>query len=266
MADILSIINEQTFLYFTLTAFILACFRACLLRIPYATIVSTLISTCGLAIGLMALYDATNILEHLTINLLKRNNLLLNDLKVGYIFVALFIIIVIIFNLAIGFVATDQSLDSPSRSRFKSSSAIVVLHCFLAFNYIIYYLLLVITIISFIALYTNCILKILCTQAPGYNWPTDDAQVLDLRQFAPVIGVQHNDSMLLYLRGPRLQSFCTDYVAKIHLHVILCSIGFFSACAGFVNYLINFSANSAKLSTKQKIAELIYLNSELSPL
>lgn len=284
MANIFSFINEQTFLYFALTALILACFRGCLLRIPYATILSTLVSTCGLIIGLAALFDATTVLERLTHDLLKRNYIFLNDLKVGCIFVALFIIIVIIFNLVIGFVATDQSLyraaETPERNRnccavtcLKSSTAICLLQTFLAFNYIIYYVLLMITILSFIALYTSYVATVLCNQAPAINLvrdvhanlATEDHKLLDLRQFAPVINLASNETELLYFQGQRFQRLCLDYVSKLNFHVILCTIGFLLACAGFVNYLINFSVNSAKLSTKQKFTELIYLNSELSP-
>lgn len=284
MTDAFSFINEQTLLYFALTALILACFRGCLLRIPYATILSTLISTCGLIIGLAALFDATTVLERLSYEFLHRNYLLLNDLKIGYIFVALFIIIVIIFNLVIGFVATDQTLyrvgEVPNRSRdccavtcVKSSTAICLLQTFLAFNYIIYYALLLMTIISFIALYTSYIAITLCNEAPAINLvtnvhsktPNEDNKVLDLRQFAPVIGLRSNETQLLYFQGQSFQKLCQDYVSKFSFHVTLCTVGFMLACAGFVNYLINFSVNSAKLSTKQKFTELIYLNSELSP-
>lgn len=288
MTNAISFINEQTFLYFALTAFILACFRGCLLRIPYATILSTLISTCGLIIGLAALFDATTILERFSHDLLQRNYLFLNDLKVGYIFVALFIIIVIIFNLVIGFVATDQSLYRAAdptgrpggRNRgccavtcLKSSTAVCLLQTFLAFNYIIYYVLFLMTIISFIALYTSFVFTVLCNEAPNVNAvhdlhsniPTEDNKLLDLRQFAPVINLKSNETQLLYFKGQRFQRLCLDYVSKLNFHVVLCTVGFLLACAGFVNYLINFSVNSAKLSTKQKFSELLYLNSELAP-
>lgn len=281
---IFDFINEQTILYFALSALIVACFRGCLLRIPYATILSTLISTCGLIIGLAALFDATSILERFSHDLLQRNYILLNDLKVGYIFAALFIIIVIIFNLVIGFVATDQSLyravDNPNRSRgccavtcLKSSTAVCLLQTFLAFNYLIYYLLLLMTIISFLGLYTSYIATVLCNEAPAVNLiidshsklPNEDDKLLDLRQFGPVLGLRSNETQLLYFKGQRFQKLCIDYVQKLNFHVILCTIGFLLACAGFVNYLINFSVNSAKLSTKQKFIELTYLNNEISP-
>ena len=124
MSTVFNFINEHTILYFVLSVLILACFRRCLLRIPYATILSTLISTCGLIIGLAALFDSTTILERFTFDLLKRNYLFLNDLKIAYVFAALFIIIVIIFNLAIGFTAIDESIHRtvklPSQQRSKS--------------------------------------------------------------------------------------------------------------------------------------------------
>lgn len=285
MSDAFSFINEQTFLYFSLTIFILACFRGCLLRIPYATILSTLISTCGLIIGLASLFDATSTLERFTQDLLRRNYLFLNDLKVSYIFVALFIVIVIIFNLVVGFIATDQSpyraIESPnSRNRgccpvtcLKSSTAVFLLQTFLAFNYIIYYVLLMITILSFVALYTSHLATTLCNEGYKVNYkldvhaniPDGADKLLDLRQFSPVIGLESNETQLLLFQGVRFSKLCTEYVSRFYFHVILCTVGFMLACAGFVNYLINFSVNSTKLSTKQKFTELVYLNTELSP-
>lgn len=286
MATILSYINEHTILYFALTILILACFRRCLLRIPYATILSTLISTCGLIIGLAALFDTTTILERFSLDLLKRNYLFLNDLKVAYVFAALFIIIVIIFNLVVGFIATDQSiyrsLEEGDNRRgsgccevncLKGSAAVCLLQTFLIFNYIIYYVLLLVTIIAFIGLYTSCIATVLCNESTNINLnteahsklPTEDNKMLDLRQFAPVIRFRSNETELLYFQGHRFQRLCQDYVSKLRFHLILCTIGFLLACAGFVNYLINFSVNAAKLSTKQKFSELIYLNSEVLP-
>lgn len=264
----------------------MSCFRSCLLRIPYATILSTLVSTCGLVIGLAAILDTTTILEKFSADLLKRNSLFLNDLKFAYVFVALFIIVVIIFNLIIGFIATDQSiyrlLESPSRrqgsgccevSCMKTSTTVCILQTFLAFNYVIYYLLLLITIISFIGLYTSYIATVLCNESSDINLntvahsklPTEDNKLLDLRQFAPLVNLKSNETELLYFQGQRFQRLCSDYVSKLSFHIILCTIGFLLACAGFLNYLINFSVNAAKLNTKQKFSELIYLNSEMSP-
>lgn len=291
MSSPFNFINEQTLLYFLISAFLLACFRGCLLRIPYATILSTLISTCGLIIGLAALFDTTTILERFTADLLQKNYIFLNDFKVAYVFAALFIIIVIIFNLVIGFIATDQSIyrliEHPSGrssngrnssgccqvSCLRSSTAVCLLQIFLAFNYVIYYVLLLITILSFIGLFTSYIATKLCNESPNINLnfvahsklPTEDNKVLDLRQFAPVINLRNNETQLLYFEGQRFQRLCLDYVANFSFHIILCTIGFLLACAGFVNYLINFSVNAAKLSTKQKFSELIYLNSETSP-
>lgn len=276
--------NEQTNQKLLAT---IACFRSCLLRIPYATILSTLIATCGLIIGLAALLDSTTILERFSADLLKRNYLFLNDLKLAYVFVALFIVIVIIINLIIGFIATDQSiyrlLESPGRRQrsgccevncMKASTTSSILQTFLAFNYVIYFLLLLATILSFIGLYTSYIATVLCNESPGINLdtiahsklPTEDNKLLDLRQFAPLINLKSNETELLYFQGQRFQRLCSDYVSKLTFHIVLCTIGFLLACSGFLTYLINFSVNAAKLNTKQKFSELIYLNSEMSPL
>ncbi|KAG9510302.1 hypothetical protein GZH46_01161, partial [Fragariocoptes setiger] len=149
----------------------LTCFKGCLVRLPYATILSTLISSCGLIIGLAALYDSTTIIDRLTQDLIRRRYILLNDLKLGYIFAATFTIIVIFFNLVIGFIATDQSLFRSEQGRkrrcstiscIKSSTTVFLLQCFLAFNYLIYYALLLLTIVSFVLLFICYVGTVLC--------------------------------------------------------------------------------------------------------
>lgn len=114
---------------------------------------------------------------------------------------------------------------------------------------------------------------ILCNEGPAINLvtdvhsrlPTEINKLLDMRQFSPVLGLRQNETQLLYFQGQRLQKLCSDYVENIYFHVILCTVGLMLACAGFVNYLINFSVNSAKLSTSQKFVELMYLNNEMAP-
>lgn len=225
-------------------------------------------------------------MEKFSADLFKRNSLFLNDLKIAYVFIALFIIIVIIFNLIIGFIATDQSiyrqLESLGRRQrsgccevgcIKTSTTVCILQILLVFNCIIYFLLSLVTIISFIGLYTSYISTILCNESPNINLntvahsklPTEDNKLLDLRQFAPLVNLKPNQTELLYFQGQRFQSLCSDYVRNLHFHIILCTIGFLVACAGFLNYLINFSVNASKLKTKQNVSELIYLNSEMSP-
>lgn len=283
MLPIFYYINEQTLLYCLLCALVLACFRACLMRIPYATILSTLVSTCGLIIGLAAIIETTTLFERMSMEILRKNYIFLNDLKIAYIFAALFIIVVIIFNLLVGFIATDMSLyktaSTSQRSRqccpvtcMKSSTAIFLLQIFLAFNYVIYFALLLVTILSFIGLYSTYVMTVLCNEGPAINYnvdnhakiATDFPKVLDLRQFSPLLNLKQNETYLMRFEGQSYQKLCADYVRELYSHIILCSVGFLLSTVGFVNYLINFSVNSAKISTKQKFTELIYLNSEFS--
>lgn len=99
---------------------------------------------------------------------------------------------------------------------------------------------------------------------PTPNVPTESRLRIDLQLFGPVINLPSNETGLLDFKDVRLQKLCVDYISGLMFHSILCAIGFLLSCVGFVNYLINFSVNAAKLSTKQKFEELIYLNSELA--
>ena len=58
-----------------------------------------------------------------------------------------------------------------------------------------------------------------------------------------------------FIRLPTTLSFCS-----LTFYVILCTSGLLLMCIGFMNYLINLSVNWVRISTKQKYAELIYIN------
>lgn len=298
-------INEQSILYCAISLFILACFRGCLLRIPYATILSTLVSTFGLVAGFSALFDATSITEQLLRDLFYKpysTITILNQLKVIYIFVVLFIIIVIVFNLVVGYVATDPSpyyrqprtpptitatnrfccccLSSSARNFLRA----LLLRTFFSFNYLIYYSLFALTILSFIGLFITNLLHQMCVHS-RIKTPASDIVVvnpsdvsfnsqvreldeavsssLDLSQYGSLMGLSENDTALMNFQTDRYQKFCLEYVDKLDFLLILSSIGLVLACAGFVNYLINFGINTIKIHTRHKNNDKTYLETEL---
>lgn len=57
-----------------------------------------------------------------------------------------------------------------------------------------------------------------------------------------------------------MKRLCGDYISALTFYIILCSVGMTLVCIGFVNFIINLSVNWARTSTKQKYAELMYLN------
>jgi len=89
----------------------------------------------------------------------------------------------------------------------------------------------------------------------------DEAQQIDLRQFAPLIGLtRSNETQLMLFRDHRLKKLCSDYMPGLLFHVLLVSIGMIMLTIGFVNFLINLSVNWVRRTTTQKYAELFYIN------
>lgn len=287
-SNLLGFINEQSILYCAIALFILACFRGCLLRIPYVTILSTLVSTFGLVAGFSALFDATTIVEQLLRDLFYKPRsaiTFLNQLKVIYIFVVLFIIIVIVFNLVVGYVATDPSpyhrkprtpstitatnrfccccLSSSGRNFIRAC----LLRTFFSLNYMIYYSLFALTIVSTIGLFSVHVLHRVCqlgtTMQTTRQLKQEGFASLDLTLIGSLMGMSGNDTSLMSFQTARYQKLCFEFVPKLDFLLILSCIGLVLACAGFVNYLINFGINTIKLHTRNKNNDKTYLMTEL---
>ncbi|KAI1287611.1 hypothetical protein HDE_09908 [Halotydeus destructor] len=251
--------------------------QCCILKIPYGTITASLMATCGLVISTLALMHSTSITHRIFYELLHRNLLWFNDLKVVLVIFAAIIGVIIMVNVMVGFATTgkgDEMRSSGCRCCCTRGSATsCVVKFVFAINYIIYYIVFIITMSLVIGLFVCYIMSRLCNDGryatvsthetgfvqPNIN-PAENEQQIDLRQFSPLIGLRSNETNLLLFKDYRLKKLCIDYMGSLNFYVILGSIGYCLMCIGFMNYLINLSINWVRISTKQKYAELIYIN------
>jgi hypothetical protein len=224
------------------------------------------------------------------IDLLKRNYLWFNDLRVLYLVTGLLICFTILMNLILGFAATGQEPAKagtpPKAGCCGHSSAAAAASNFLArvmfiVNYILFHWLTFLTIVLTAALVVTYLLTNLCVEGktintsrcpasshnPNLNSLSDvegagaSTENIDLRQFAPLFELGHNETDFLLLRGVHLKKLCSDYLKELYLNIILSFVGCLLLVWSMLNFLINLSVNYAKISTKRKYAEIIYLNS-----
>lgn len=170
-------------------------------------------------------------------------------------------------------------------SNFTVSASNFFVKSIFILNYVLYYMILSLTLIAACALLLTYLLHELCTVGKCINTvlltpnqqslcslkePDEtgaSAGMIDLRQFSPIFNLKSNETELLLIRGVPLKKLCTDFRRELIPNLIVCFIGFLLLLWGFVNFLINISVNYAKISTKRKYAEILYINStnEMTP-
>ncbi|XP_074601143.1 uncharacterized protein LOC141855130 isoform X2 [Brevipalpus obovatus] len=254
-----------------------ACLKSCLLGIPYGTILATLMSLCGIAIVTVSLLESTAISDQLLFELLHRKFLWFNDLKVIYIILCVLLLIIVLINLLVGCMTTGRRTTNHTGGGPSVGCGLCgpatgcLVKTIFILNYILFYAIVALTLIFAIALFVCFIMSSLCTDGktvsesygtmPPSSEVSDSNQQLNLRLFAPLLGLRANETDYLLFKDHKLKKFCIDYLSSLYLYVTLCFAGFLLLCIGFLNYLINLSVNWARVTTSQKCAELIYLNS-----
>lgn len=204
--------------------------------------------------------------------------------------VGLVICFAILMNLVLGFAATGH--NPPKDGTISQagccghSNAAMTASNFLArfmflLNYLLYHCLLLFALIITGVLIISYLLSSLCVDGktinisncgqpflhPNLNSLSDvegagtSSGQIDLRQFSPLFDLGRNETDFLFFSGVRLKKLCSDYMKELYLNIIICFVGCILLVWAFVNFLINLSVNYAKISTKRKYAELMYLNS-----
>uniref|UniRef100_T1KCP8 Pyruvate kinase C-terminal domain-containing protein n=1 Tax=Tetranychus urticae TaxID=32264 RepID=T1KCP8_TETUR len=246
-----------------------ACFKSCLLRMPYGTVLATILALCGVAIILVSLLESAAIADRLIFELLHRK----------YLCGVHHFLCFPICNY------TNQPDDWSTTGRntshysgqpsctFCGSATSCLVKCVFIANYVLFYLILALTIAFTVALFICYIMSGLCSEGRTYEEPngsnhlppsevTDSSQQLNLKLFAPLLNIKPNETdYLLVFEGYKLKKLCVDYLPNLYLYIIFCFAGFLLLFSGFLNYLINLSINWARITTSQKCAELIDLDS-----
>lgn len=201
----------------------------------------------------------------------------LSDVRVGCIILTVFVAIIVTVNLTVGFATTGKSdKERPSSCRSCCCSRGYATGCVVktvfVINYILYYTILALTLCFAVLLFCCYCMSQLCNEGRYTTVnPTDavflgqvnyaeNLQQIDLRQLSPLLSLRANETNLLLFKDHRLKKLCVDYMSSLLFYVLLASIGSLLMSIGFVNFLITLSINWVRRTTKQKYAELFYIN------
>ena len=184
--------------------------------------------------------------------------------------------VIIVINLTVGFATTGKN-DKGRGSRLgccnRGTATSCVVKSVFAINYLLFPVIFLLTLILGMCLFLCYIMSRLCNDGTyatvshydrGYIQPNinfaENSQQIDLRQFAPILNLRQNETNLLLFQNVRLKKLCVDYVQSLDPYMIMGFLGFVLMTFGFINYLINLTANWVRIATRQKYAELFYIN------
>jgi len=249
-------------------------------KVPYLSTIFFMLFLCGISIAIVCVLKIANIFALFGYHMFKRNYLWLKDVKIFLISFYAYTIILMIYNLVIAYRST-AIVSLNRRSRIYCLDSSLVQKILLVINHLtlitVFGLSMIVTVIVFV--FTT--LKSLCTDGAnvpktlpldpykiGFN-PGEIGQLLDLREFAPLIKLRSNETMYLYLQNDSLKTFCDDYVSILYVYNLI----FFGASIllfyAMLNIVLTYSFNISRNVTKKKLQELIYLNgnelNELNP-
>ncbi|XP_015787962.1 uncharacterized protein LOC107365015 [Tetranychus urticae] len=259
-------------------------YRSCFLRLPYASILATLIAICGLVIAMVSLGQSTMITDRLLNELLHRKHIWYQEAQWIYSSFSILVSITILINLLIGCMTTGRRITrygSVSSCGFCGKLTTILLKMIFGLNYLLFLIILILTLIGSIALFNCYVMSRLCNDGLAYSSDSslpsssssplttnglpeetvDLNQSLNLKIFGSLLSVRSNETSLLLFKGHRLKKLCIDYISSLYLYLILTFTGFLLLTWGFINFLINLSVNMARIATRRKCAELIYINS-----
>lgn len=184
--------------------------------------------------------------------------------------------VVVLINLLIGCMTTGRRIThyrSPGSGSLCGKLTIILFRTIFIINYVLFLAILLMAIIFSIVLFTCWVMSTLCSDGHIYSTDTttstvtgnnhevsDSNQQLNLKIIAPLMNLKANETNLLVFKGHRLKKLCVDYISSLYLYVLLTFSGFILLSCGFLNFLINLSVNWARITTRRKCAELIYIN------
>lgn len=198
-------------------------------------------------------------------------------MRVACIILAIVIAIIVFVNLTVGFATTGKTdKERPSSCRSCCCSRGYATGCVVktvfVINYILYYLILALTLAFAVLLFSCFCMSRLCNEGRyttvvpseavflGQVNYAENLQQIDLRQLSPLLALRANETQLMLFKDHRLKKLCVDYMSSLLFYVLLASIGSLLMTIGFVNFLITLSINWVRRTTKQKYAELFYIN------
>ncbi|KAH7645842.1 protein yipf6 [Dermatophagoides farinae] len=231
------------------------------------------------SINIYCIIKLTNIYSLFAYDMLKRKDYLwIKDIRINLIVFYAITMMLICYNLVISFRITINSNDAISTPITKKKSkriycldSGIIQKIVFAINQLIMVAFFIVTMLIIIEFFVLWTLTHLCTDGsnimrlmPQDQYKTDRlpgemGQFLDLREFAPILGLRMNETQFLYFDNDRLKMFCDDYVSISYLYSIIFFISSLITYYSLVQLNILLASNISKDSIRKDFQDVMFL-------
>ncbi|XP_046914606.1 uncharacterized protein LOC124495294 [Dermatophagoides farinae] len=248
-------------------------------KFPYGSLIFSMLFICGVSINIYCIIKLTNIYSLFAYDMLKRKDYLwIKDIRINLIVFYAITMMLICYNLVISFRITINSNDAISTPITKKKSkriycldSGIIQKIVFAINQLIMVAFFIVTMLIIIEFFVLWTLTHLCTDGsnimrlmPQDQYKTDRlpgemGQFLDLREFAPILGLRMNETQFLYFDNDRLKMFCDDYVSISYLYSIIFFISSLITYYSLVQLNILLASNISKDSIRKDFQDVMFL-------
>ncbi|KAH9516064.1 Neuronal membrane glycoprotein M6-b [Dermatophagoides farinae] len=240
-------------------------------KFPYGSLIFSMLFICGVSINIYCIIKLTNIYSLFAYDMIK-------DIRINLIVFYAITMMLICYNLVISFRITINSNDAISTPITKKKSkriycldSGIIQKIVFAINQLIMVAFFIVTMLIIIEFFVLWTLTHLCTDGsnimrlmPQDQYKTDRlpgemGQFLDLREFAPILGLRMNETQFLYFDNDRLKMFCDDYVSISYLYSIIFFISSLITYYSLVQLNILLASNISKDSIRKDFQDVMFL-------
>lgn len=220
----------------------------CLLRVPYATLVATILCCVGVGVFICTLYRIVNVSARELKSIFPFRFDLLENVRTAFIAVGVFMALVSLIQLVVGILATGSTRAKVYRGWRARLGGRIACAVFMVLTYILQLAWIGIMICMTIMIFVFCVLAEVCNKGCINN----EHECIDLRQFLflfphdkkEFLDQTDKDRLCRYIVQPCLIPVYLSFAASI---VVVISL---------VHYLMSLSANYARIKDHEKLKDL----------
>ncbi|XP_067132548.1 neuronal membrane glycoprotein M6-a isoform X2 [Centruroides vittatus] len=226
----------------------------CMTRIPYATLIATILCCTGVGIFLGSFYRAIALTLRMFEEVFKYRFHWLSDMHIIFIGIGATMGGLSLILLLVGFLATGATREKVYRGWKSRVGGRITCAIFMVITYIL-------ELIWLLVLISMVVITFICSMWWGMcnnlNKEADpNLRCIDLRQFKFLVTSDTNIDDLKICEEGKLKNFCKDCVEPSEVLFILSLASSLLVVISLVNYLMCLSANYARIKDNEKFQDL----------
>lgn len=229
------------------------CLR-CLSRIPYATLIATVLCCAGVGVFLGSMYRGVALSLRMFETVFKIHFYTLNDLQIIFIVVGASMAFLSLVLLLVGFLATGATREKIYRGWRARLGGRISCACFLTITYILELAWLIIFAILVVCTFVCLVWWGMCNNLRHVREPS--RKCIDLTQFDFFFPNTTENLDLKICSEGKLKEFCKDYVEEASVMFILSLASCGLVLLSLLHYLMCLAANYAHIKDNEKFQDL----------